>query len=338
MVVVCENLARDVDVRKCTEHLKNVLRPVSGQEYVVVLCNAMATVEHRPPMKALREAYHLIPADLRRNCHRVYIVHPTVDTRMTLWYLRTFANKKLFRELTYVDDVADLSPYFNLDSISLPTSTLDFLRKVDQSKAVVSLSKQAAGQEVKRAATMRMRADIGEEVVARAKQAGAALDALAASKFAYLAGKDLSGQPVLVVVGSKVPASSDPKAMNELLLYLVTLVDQISNEGYTILYCNTNAQAKNRPQFDWMRAAYDQLPRRFKKNVKNVYVLHPNFALKSLTFFFKTFVSEKFWAKVSQVETVDELATYMNVEQLELPDDILSKLPAGKSKAFVPRK
>jgi len=339
VVIVCENLSRDVDVRKCTEHLKTVLRPIVGQEYVVIVCNAMATLEHRPPMKAMRDAYHLIPADYRRNCHKVYVVHPTVDTRMAMWYMRTFANKKIMRELQYVDDVADLNPYFNLDQISLPNSTLDFLSKVDQSKALVSLSKQAQGQEMKRAAAKKMRADIGEEVISKSKALGSsALHEMESLGFAHLAGKDHSGQRTLVIIGSKVPASSDPQQMEKLLMYLVSLVDQISTDGYTVLYCNTNCQAKNRPQFDWMKAAYDQLPRRFKKNIKSLYVLHPNFALKSLTFFFKTFLSPKFWDKVTNVESVDELSQYMPVEKLGLPDEVLSKLPVGKTgKGFAPR-
>lgn len=52
---------------------------------------------------------------------------------------------------------------------------------------------------------------------------------------------------------------------------------------------------------------YQLLDRRLRKSLKNVYMVHPTFWLKSLVWMSRPFISSKFWRKLVYVKSLEEL-------------------------------
>ncbi len=57
-------------------------------------------------------------------------------------------------------------------------------------------------------------------------------------------------------------------------IFLVRLLDEI-NGPYCVVYFHTATGAENRPSLRWMRAVYDNMEYRFKKNLKSLLIVHP---------------------------------------------------------------
>lgn len=52
---------------------------------------------------------------------------------------------------------------------------------------------------------------------------------------------------------------------------------------------------------------YQLLDRRLRKKIRNVYMVHPTFWVKSLVFMSRPFISSKFWRKLVYVKNLEEL-------------------------------
>lgn len=67
---------------------------------------------------------------------------------------------------------------------------------------------------------------------------------------------------------------------------------------------------------------YQLIDRRLRKSLKNMYLVHPSFWLKSMVWMLRPFVSAKFWRKLVYVNSLEELYTYVTVEKAAVPDKV----------------
>lgn len=90
--------------------------------------------------------------------------------------------------------------------------------------------------------------------------------------------------------------------LDKLLLFFLREFDPVINGGedstYAIIFCQSGMTSFKGIGIGFLRKVYNMLGRRFKKNIKGLYILHPTTALKTLFFFAKPFISKKFWRKV----------------------------------------
>mmetsp|Transcript_1696 Transcript_1696/g.2366 ORF Transcript_1696/g.2366 Transcript_1696/m.2366 type:complete len:612 (+) Transcript_1696:42-1877(+) len=141
----------------------------------------------------------------------------------------------------------------------------------------------------------------------------------------YRSGYDKCGRPIVVVVASNLPAKNIN--LDLLLLYVIDVADKIVEHEYTLVFCNTNMSASNRPNIAWLRKAYAIFNRKYKKNLKAMYIVHPGFWTKTIFKCFKPFVSSKFWKKFQYIEDVYELYAFIDRHQIDLPQAILNYKP-----------
>jgi len=146
----------------------------------------------------------------------------------------------------------------------------------------------------------------------------------------YQSGKDTFDRPVVVIIASHIPARKvKPELM---LLYLIHVMDKVVEQEYTLVYCHTQMSAANRPAFSWLRKAYSLFNRKYKKNLKALYIIHPGFWVRATFKFFKPFISGKFWKKLVYISQVTDIYNYIKPDQLTLPEHVLSyKQKEGKA-------
>eukprot|EP01090_Pellita_catalonica_P023773 TRINITY_DN9973_c0_g1_i2.p1 TRINITY_DN9973_c0_g1~~TRINITY_DN9973_c0_g1_i2.p1 ORF type:complete len:443 (-),score=69.11 TRINITY_DN9973_c0_g1_i2:905-2170(-) len=138
----------------------------------------------------------------------------------------------------------------------------------------------------------------------------------------YRGGLDSFRRPVIVVIASHIPAKRlDPE---RLLLYIIRVMDEIVEKDYTLVYCHTQMSGANRPSFNWLRKAYHLFNRKYKKNLKALYIIHPGFWIKATLKFFKPFISSKFWTKLVYVSQVTDIYNYIKPDQIKLPNHVMT--------------
>ncbi|MBN3307980.1 RHG08 protein, partial [Amia calva] len=108
-----------------------------------------------------------------------------------------------------------------------------------------------------------------------------------------------------------------------LLEYLKYTLDQYVESDYTIVYFHYGLRSSNKPSLRWLRQAYKEFDRKYKKNLKALYVVHPTNFIRILWNIFKPLISHKFGKKLTYVNYLGELRDHVNYEQLIIPPEVV---------------
>mmetsp|Transcript_27096 Transcript_27096/g.38155 ORF Transcript_27096/g.38155 Transcript_27096/m.38155 type:complete len:597 (+) Transcript_27096:98-1888(+) len=120
----------------------------------------------------------------------------------------------------------------------------------------------------------------------------------------FMAGLDKQGRPIVVANAEKMGPHVD---MQKLFLYIISIMDPLVEQDYILIYVHTSLDADHRPSFQWLKTAYSIFNRKYKKNVKELYIVRPSFWLKLSFGLFRPFLSEKFWKKLRYLNDLKEL-------------------------------
>ncbi|XP_050073028.1 protein prune homolog 2 [Anopheles maculipalpis] len=110
--------------------------------------------------------------------------------------------------------------------------------------------------------------------------------------------------------------------MNNLFLYVVKTLEQLVTEDYVLVYLHGGSSRGNVPPFPWLKKCYQLLDRRLRKSLRNLYMVHPTFWLKSVVWMARPFISSKFWRKLVYVTSLEELYKLVPVEKAAVPDKV----------------
>ncbi|KAI8053364.1 divergent CRAL/TRIO domain-containing protein [Syncephalis plumigaleata] len=137
----------------------------------------------------------------------------------------------------------------------------------------------------------------------------------------YQAGNDYEGRPMIVFFACNLP---DPQRADYdlLLTQILSRLDHFVENDYTVVLFSGGA--RYRPGWSWLFKAYNQLGRKYKKNLKRLYVVHPSIWVRLLMDMMKAVISPKFARKLSYVSTLSELATHIPLKKMQLPAAVLS--------------
>lgn len=136
-----------------------------------------------------------------------------------------------------------------------------------------------------------------------------------------VAGDDSLGRKVIVFSACRLPLREELDHYR-LLQYLKHTLDQYVENDYTLVYFHHGLNSKNKPSFKWLRQAYSEFDRKYKKNLKALYLVHPTNFIKIMWNIFRPIISAKFGRKVMYVNYLHELAQYLQLNQLIIPQRV----------------
>ncbi|KAI9467820.1 Rho GTPase activation protein, partial [Coemansia mojavensis] len=139
------------------------------------------------------------------------------------------------------------------------------------------------------------------------------------SSVIFQAGVDYESKPMLVFCACNMP---NPKQVDydRLLNLIIFRLDEFVENDYTVVLLTSGAT--HNPSWHWMSQAYRRLDRKYRKNVKNVYVVHPSMWSKLIFQVLGRIVSPKFFAKVTWVDTLSQLASLVPISQISIPQPV----------------
>lgn len=133
-----------------------------------------------------------------------------------------------------------------------------------------------------------------------------------------VAGDDNFGRKVIVFNACRMPPHHQLDH-HKLLMYLKGTLDQYVESDYTLIYFHHGLTSENKPSLTWLRDAYREFDRKYKKNIKALYIVHPTMFIKTLLILFKPIISFKFGRKINYVSYLSELEDVVKCEQLLIP-------------------
>lgn len=137
-----------------------------------------------------------------------------------------------------------------------------------------------------------------------------------------IAGDDAYGRNVIVISACRLPSN---KELNhaKFLRYLMYTLDHFVENDYTLVYFHHGLNSKNKPSITWLWTAFRTFDRKYKKNLKALYLVHPTGFLKFLYQLFKPYISAKFGRKVTYMNYLHELRQHLHYDQLRIPEQVL---------------
>ncbi|PNF26991.1 Rho GTPase-activating protein 1 [Cryptotermes secundus] len=135
-------------------------------------------------------------------------------------------------------------------------------------------------------------------------------------------GDDTYGRKVIVVSACKLPGN---KVLDHALLlrYLMYTLDKFVEEDYSLVYFHYGLTSKNKPPLSWLWQAYRAFDRKYKKNLKALYLVHPTNFIRVVWQIFRAAISAKFGRKVMYVNYLHELKQHLHLDQISIPQPVL---------------
>ncbi|XP_023695583.1 rho GTPase-activating protein 1 [Paramormyrops kingsleyae] len=142
---------------------------------------------------------------------------------------------------------------------------------------------------------------------------------IARHQIVEVAGDDNYGRKVILFNACRMPPCHELNH-HSLLNYLKHTLDQYVESDYTLIYFHYGLTKENKPSLGWLKDAYREFDRKYKKNIKALYIVHPTMLIRTLFFLFKPLISFKFGRKINYVNYLSELQDIVKCEQLVIPD------------------
>lgn len=137
-----------------------------------------------------------------------------------------------------------------------------------------------------------------------------------------VAGEDHFGRRIITFSCCRMPPSHELNH-RRLLEYLKHTLDQYVESDYTIVYFHYGLNSQNKPALHWLQAAYREFDRKYKKNLKALYVVHPTNFIKVLWNVLKPLISHKFGKKVTYFNYLSDLREHVKCGQLAIPLEVV---------------
>ncbi|XP_018417641.1 PREDICTED: rho GTPase-activating protein 1 [Nanorana parkeri] len=145
---------------------------------------------------------------------------------------------------------------------------------------------------------------------------------IARHQIVEVAGDDKFGRKIVMFSACRLPPCHQLDHV-KLLEYLKHTLDQYVESDYTLIYLHHGLTSENKPSLGWLRDAYREFDRKYKKNIKALYIVHPTMFIKTLLVLFKPIISFKFGRKIFYANYLSELDEIIKMEQLGIPKSVL---------------
>eukprot|EP00096_Caligus_rogercresseyi_P005523 TRINITY_DN2117_c0_g1_i2.p1 TRINITY_DN2117_c0_g1~~TRINITY_DN2117_c0_g1_i2.p1 ORF type:complete len:496 (+),score=140.44 TRINITY_DN2117_c0_g1_i2:190-1677(+) len=177
--------------------------------------------------------------------------------------------------------------------------------------------------------------DIGEHPEDRVFQPDEDFSDIASHGIVEVVGDDLAGRKIIIVSACRLPSNKNFDHQR-FLRYLMYTLDQYVDIDYSLVYFHYGLTSKNKPPLRWLWEVYKALDRRYKKNLKSLYLVHPTNFIRVVWSFFKPIISVKFGRKVQYVDCLNDLKRSMDMDRIPIPAPVIEhdrKILARMSKS-----
>ncbi|KAG8977160.1 hypothetical protein FRC05_002157 [Tulasnella sp. 425] len=133
------------------------------------------------------------------------------------------------------------------------------------------------------------------------------------------AGVDFETRPMVVITAAALP---DPRTISYdlLLVRILAHLDAYVESDYTIVFLA--AGGRYTPGWNWVWKAYRSLSRKYRKNLKKLYIVHSTWFSKMLFSLAGAIISPKFFRKIQYIATLSELAENVPLVQIDVAPEV----------------
>lgn len=94
-------------------------------------------------------------------------------------------------------------------------------------------------------------------------------------------------------------------------------------QDYSLVYFHYGLTSKNKPALSWLWQAYRAFDRKYKKNLKALFLIHPTSFIRIVSQIFRPAISVKFGRKIVYINYLHELQEHMTLDRRCIPQAVL---------------
>lgn len=136
-----------------------------------------------------------------------------------------------------------------------------------------------------------------------------------------VAGDDKSGRSVIVFSACRMPPI-DTIDHSRLFSFLLHTLDQYVENDYSIVYFHFGLTSKNKPSISRVIQLYHELDRKYRKNIKALFIVHPSNTIKLLWATLAKIFSPKFSRKLYYITHLSALGEHVHLDQIDIPPQV----------------
>ncbi|XP_036220547.1 rho GTPase-activating protein 68F isoform X1 [Bactrocera oleae] len=132
-------------------------------------------------------------------------------------------------------------------------------------------------------------------------------------------GTDKQGRHIFAIYASRFPEKSQ---MEKFICDVIKEIEPFVENDYILVYFHQGLREHSKPSAQLLWNSYKELDRNFRKNLKNLYVVHPTLFIRFIWKFFSPFISGKFRQKLVYISSLDELRQALGLSKIKVPDSV----------------
>ncbi|KAJ6220837.1 hypothetical protein RDWZM_006649 [Blomia tropicalis] len=137
-----------------------------------------------------------------------------------------------------------------------------------------------------------------------------------------VAGDDMFARKVVTIYACRLPSN---KTFNyaKFLRYLLRTLDRYVENDYALVYFHQGLTSDNKPSLGWLWQAYRSFDRKYKKNLKELFIVHPTSFIRIVLQLFRPLISAKFGRKIHYIQHLEQLKVHLHLERIHIPQSVL---------------
>ncbi|KAL0912745.1 hypothetical protein M5K25_016143 [Dendrobium thyrsiflorum] len=116
---------------------KMEFEPLIQKPYSIVYFHSAASLQMRPDLGWMKKLQQVLGRKHRRNLHAIYVLHPTLGLRATIFALQIFVDGEAWQKVVYMDRLLQLFKYVPREQLTIPDFVFQHDLEVNGGKGVI---------------------------------------------------------------------------------------------------------------------------------------------------------------------------------------------------------
>ncbi|WVZ09848.1 hypothetical protein V8G54_014378 [Vigna mungo] len=120
VVVGAHFLLRCLDLERFVLYVVKEFEPIMHKPYTIVYFHSAASLQVQPDLGWMRRLQQILGRKHQHNLHAIYILHPTIGLKLTVFALQMLVDGLVWKKVVYVDRLLQLFRYVPREQLTIP--------------------------------------------------------------------------------------------------------------------------------------------------------------------------------------------------------------------------
>ncbi|GMI87420.1 hypothetical protein like AT1G69340 [Hibiscus trionum] len=137
VVVGAHFLLRCLELERFIHYVVKEFEPLIQKPYTIVYFHSAASLQVQPDLGWMRRLQQILGRKHQRNLHAIYVLHPTLHLKATIFALQMFVDKLVWKKVVYVDRLVQLFKYVPREQLTIPDFVFQHDLEVNGGKGLI---------------------------------------------------------------------------------------------------------------------------------------------------------------------------------------------------------